>query len=382
MTSSKKSVRARPHPASKSLWAAQAIATAALIAIAFILPLTYIERQATETLQWSLDERAVPGSWRPAVTRTNVFNTGIIPEDSGVINVLSVVTDREKMGEPIPRRTIQSLNTLPGVRTIWYYLQEGPLEPYYGPGLWVVSVDMSMAVTGALLSAGITAAALAMWLMAYRFIWHRTSESVSKETAALRSRYVLGAHEAKEPLMAIQGCMEAVEDGVMSAEESAAVVPEEVRRIKSLVEDLGRLAWLEEEKEPVRMQTVDLWPYITAEAMACAWMESEPIRSGSSLAWADAGLVAQALSITSDWMDRREVRPKSIVLEGPQGAQTRVDSLEQEVSLVIHLDCTVPADAWNDVAFEILGRIQELQRGSVLAAQNSVTLSWRPANLS
>ena len=76
----------------------------------------------------------------------------------------------------------------------------------------------------------------------------------------------MGSHEVKGPLMAIRGFVEACEDGLMNPQESAGLVAEEVAKIQQTLDDLAKLAWVEEDKEPVQMTRIDLAPYLLDEA--------------------------------------------------------------------------------------------------------------------
>ncbi|MEY8437227.1 hypothetical protein AAK967_05740 [Atopobiaceae bacterium 24-176] len=371
--------KGRPRTFGKCLWWAQFVAAVALAALTFVVPLHYSEIQATETLRWCLDERAEPGSWRPAVVRTLLTDASALSEDPTVANVASVVVDRERSGSALPRRTILSLDAPPGIPSIWYYLQEGPLEPLYGPGLWIVSVDMSQAVATALFSGTIAACAASVWLVAFYGLLRKERRRMEAEERGLRARYVLGAHNVKEPLMAIQGCMEAVEDGTMTAEDSSGIVHEEIHRIQSLVEDLGRLAWVEDGTIPVKMQVLDLWPYVSGEAAASAWSKSEPSHNGLSLAWADAALTAQSLATVSDWMTRYGLHPHSIALEGDTESANRAQRLVDRVHLTIRFDRKPPANAARDASLDLLSHIQALQEGAAFFDGDTLALSWHPA---
>lgn len=363
----------------KRLWWAQLVAAAALVVLTFVAPLLYSEIQATETLRWCLDERVEPGSWRPTVVRTLLSDTSALSENPTVANVASVVADHERSGDALPRRTILSLDTPPGIPSIWYYLQEGPLEPLYGPGLWIVSVDMTQAVATIIFSGTVLACAASVWLVVFHCLLQNECRKLAAEESSLRSRYVLGAHNVKEPLMAIQGCIEAVEDGTMTTEESSDIVHEEIHRIQALVEDLGRLAWVEDGTIPVKMQVLDLWPYVSGEAAGSAWSESEPSHKGPSLAWADAALTAQSLATVSDWMNRCDLHPRSIALEGDTESANRVQRLANEVSLTIQFDPKPSTNAARDASLDLLSHIQALQEGAAFFEGDTLTLSWHPA---
>lgn len=363
----------------KRLWWAQLVAAAALVVLTFVAPLLYSEIQATETLRWCLDERVEPDSWRPTVVRTLLSDTSALSENPTVANVASVVADHERSGDALPRRTILSLDTPPGIPSIWYYLQEGPLEPLYGPGLWIVSVDMTQAVATIIFSGTVLACAASVWLVVFHCLLQNECRKLAAEESSLRSRYVLGAHNVKEPLMAIQGCIEAVEDGTMTTEESSDIVHEEIHRIQALVEDLGRLAWVEDGTIPVKMQVLDLWPYVSGEAAGSAWSESEPSHKGPSLAWADAALTAQSLATVSDWMNRCDLHPRSIALEGDTESANRVQRLANEVSLTIQFDPKPSTNAARDASLDLLSHIQALQEGAAFFEGDTLTLSWHPA---
>lgn len=363
----------------KCLWWAQLVAAAALVVLTLVAPLLYSEIQATQTLRWYLDERAEPGSWRPTVVRTLLTDASALSEDPTIANVASVVVAHERSGDALPRRTILSLDTPSGIPSIWYYLQEGPLEPLYGPGLWIVSVDMTQAVATILFSGTLAACAASVWLVVFYGLLRKERRRMEAEERDLRARYVLGAHNVKEPLMAIQGCIEAVEDGTMTTEESSDMVHEEIHRIQSLVEDLGRLAWIEDGTIPVKMQVLDLWPYISGEAAASAWSKSEPSHNGPSLAWADAALTAQSLATVSDWMTRYGLHPHSIALEGDTKSANRAQRLVDRMRLIIRFDPKPPANAARDASLDLLSHIQALQEGAAFFEGGTLTLSWHPA---
>lgn len=363
----------------KCLWWAQLVAAAALVVLTLVAPLLYSEIQATQTLRWCLDERAEPGSWRPTVVRTLLTDASALSEDPTIANVASVVVAHERSGNALPRRTILSLDTPSGIPSIWYYLQEGPLEPLYGPGLWIVSVDMTQAVATVLFSGTLAACAASVWLVVFYGLLRKERRRMEAEERDLRARYVLGAHNVKEPLMAIQGCIEAVEDGTMTTEESSDMVHEEIHRIQSLVEDLGRLAWVEDGTIPVKMQVLDLWPYISDEAAASAWSKSEPSHNGPSLAWADAALTAQSLATVSDWMTRYGLHPYSIALEGDTESANRAQRLVDRTRLTIRFDPKPSANAARDASLDLLSHIQALQEGAAFFEGDTLTLSWHPA---
>lgn len=372
------------QPALRPLGRAQWLLCATLLAVAFVAPLLYVDLQAHETLQWCLDERADPGSWNLPVTRYPVgdYDPEYPPENPALHSVLSVVRDREALGNLPEERTIQLLAGWPSVRAC-YYLQEGPLEPLYGPGLWVVMVDVSQAFR-ALQAAWVAVAALAFGgLVVQRLLLKRAAEAVRAECEGIRARYVLGAHEVRAPLMAIQGCAEAIEDGLLTPGESGALVRDEVAKIHRLVEDLGKLAWVEEDREAVVMQAVDLWPYLCDEALADHWTQEAPCRRGSAVAWADAFLVDQALSSLGHWMGRCNLVPGRVAVLGPEapGKLSRVAALDSRVTVTLTFDGSLLTAAVGDVALSLVGAIQELQGAELVLDRSAgvVELRWRPA---
>ena len=67
------------------------------------------------------------------------------------------------------------------------------------------------------------------------------------------------AHELRTPLMALQATVEAMQDGVMPADEDTlATVAEEVRRLSRLVDAMLRLSRMENGKTPIHMRRSDV----------------------------------------------------------------------------------------------------------------------------
>lgn len=361
----------------------QWIAFALLLVAAFAGPLIVVDAQAKETLSWCLDQRADPSSWDLQVVRYPLkeYNPENPPENQALHSVLSQVSDEEGLGSLPEQRTVQLLDGWPNVRA-YYYLQEGPLDPLYGPGLWVVMVDVSQAIH-AINSAWVIVAAVALLgLLAQQLLLRGASKAVAQDYEQIRGRYVLGAHEVKGPLMAIQSSVEACEDGLMQPQESADLVAEEVAKIQQTLDDLAKLAWVEEDREPVQMTRLDLAPYLLDEAQRAKWSSEALCISGSLAIWADGFLVDQALSTLSHWMDRCDLAPQHIEATGPElrpSRKSRVAQLDQRVTLTLGFAEPLSKKATEDVALTLLLAIQNLQAGDLVvdAARGTVQLRWR-----
>lgn len=361
----------------------QWIAFALLLVAAFAGPLIVVDAQAKETLSWCLDQRADPSSWDLQVVRYPLkeYNPEYPPENQALHSVLSQVSDEEGLGSLPEQHTVQLLDGWPHVRA-FFYLQEGPLDPLYGPGLWVVMVDVSQAIH-AISSAWVIVAAVALLgLLAQQLLLRGASKAVAQDYEQIRGRYVLGAHEVKRPLMAIQSSVEACEDGLMQPQESADLVAEEVAKIQQTLDDLAKLAWVEEDREPVKMTRLDLAPYLLDEAQRAKWSSEAPCISGSLAIWADAFLVDQALSTLSHWMDRCDLAPQHIEATGPElrpSRKSRVAQLDQRVTLTLGFAEPLSKKATEDVALTLLLAIQNLQAGdlAVDARRGVIQLRWR-----
>ena len=66
------------------------------------------------------------------------------------------------------------------------------------------------------------------------------------------------SHELKTPLTAIRGYAEALEDGAFTAEEAAATIREEARRLERLVRDLLDLARMNRREFAIHREQIDL----------------------------------------------------------------------------------------------------------------------------
>ena len=77
------------------------------------------------------------------------------------------------------------------------------------------------------------------------------------------------AHELRTPLMAMQATVEAMQDGVLPADqETLATVAVEVRRLSRLVDAMLRLSRMENGKTPVDIQKVDVIQLVDSLVMA------------------------------------------------------------------------------------------------------------------
>lgn len=361
----------------------QWITCALLLIAAFAGLLIVVDAQAKETLSWCLDQRADPSSWDMQVVRYPLkdYDPENPPENQSLHSVLSQVSDEEGLGSLPEQRTVQLLDGWPHVRA-YYYLQEGPLEPLYGPGLWVVMVDVSQAIHAINAAWVIVAASAFLGLLVQQFLLRTASKAIAQNYEQIRSRYVLGSHEVKGPLMAIRGFVEACEDGLMNPQELAGLVAEEVAKIQQTLDDLAKLAWVEEDKELVQMTRIDLAPYLLDEAQRGRWSSEAPRTSGFLAIWADAFLVDQALSTLSHWMDRCDLAPQYIEAAGLElrpSRQSRVAQLDQRVALTLSFAEPLSKKAAKDVALTLLLAIQDLQAGDLVvdADRGMVQLRWR-----
>ena len=106
------------------------------------------------------------------------YNPEYPPESQALHSVLSQVSDEEGLGSLPEQRTVQLLDGWPHVRA-YYYLQEGPLEPLYGPGLWVVMVDVSQAIHAINAAWVIVAASAFLGLLAQQFLLRTASKAIA-----------------------------------------------------------------------------------------------------------------------------------------------------------------------------------------------------------
>jgi len=84
------------------------------------------------------------------------------------------------------------------------------------------------------------------------------AEQLQRAREAERNFLLSVSHELKTPLAAIRGYAEGLEEGVFGAEEAAATIREEARRLERLVRDLLDLARMNRREFVVHREPVDL----------------------------------------------------------------------------------------------------------------------------
>src|SRR5581483_7677092 len=84
------------------------------------------------------------------------------------------------------------------------------------------------------------------------------AEQLQRAREAERNFLLSVSHELKTPLAAIRGYAEGLEEGVFGAEEAAATIREEARRLERLVRDLLDLARMKRREFVVHREPVDL----------------------------------------------------------------------------------------------------------------------------
>jgi len=88
--------------------------------------------------------------------------------------------------------------------------------------------------------------------------FNEMAEQLHAAKEAERNFLLSVSHELKTPLTAIRGYAEGLEDGAVTAEEAAATIREEARRLERLVRDLLDLARMNRREFAVHREQVDL----------------------------------------------------------------------------------------------------------------------------
>lgn len=88
--------------------------------------------------------------------------------------------------------------------------------------------------------------------------FNEMAEQLQTAREAERNFLLSVSHELKTPLTAIRGYAEGLEDGAVPAEEAAAIIREEARRLERLVRDLLDLARMNRHEFAVNREPIDL----------------------------------------------------------------------------------------------------------------------------
>ncbi len=88
--------------------------------------------------------------------------------------------------------------------------------------------------------------------------FNEMAEQLHAAKEAERNFLLSVSHELKTPLTAIRGYAEALEDGAVPAEEAAATIREEARRLERLVRDLLDLARMNRREFAIHREQIDL----------------------------------------------------------------------------------------------------------------------------
>ena len=88
--------------------------------------------------------------------------------------------------------------------------------------------------------------------------FNEMAEQLQRAKEAERNFLLSVSHELKTPLTAIRGYAEGLEDGAFTAEEAAATIREEARRLERLVRDLLDLARMNRREFAIHREQIDL----------------------------------------------------------------------------------------------------------------------------
>ena len=109
--------------------------------------------------------------------------------------------------------------------------------------------------------------------------FNEMAEQLHAAKEAERNFLLSVSHELKTPLTAIRGYAEGLEDGAVTAEEAAAIIKEEARRLERLVRDLLDLARMNRREFAIDREEIDLGDVV---ARPSAGTRRRPARAVSS----------------------------------------------------------------------------------------------------